>query len=107
MDQQYMSQSEYESEVLHNFELNSNTSLTMLPNHGYTSGFTDGIQSRPQKRVSGRDQEGKRTSRVLVDEDRKIIEEAMKSKPSSKGSGAGKKSQRSYKNKPPSDEIMS
>jgi len=27
-------------------ELNSNTSVNMLPNHGYTSGFTDGIHNK-------------------------------------------------------------
>jgi hypothetical protein len=40
---QYMSQSELGNDELNNFELNSNVSVNMLPNHGYTSGFTDGI----------------------------------------------------------------
>jgi len=78
---QYMSQSEYESEVLHNFELNSNTSVTMLPNHGYTSGFTDGMYTKKQKLNAANN------SKVLIDEDHTIVEEALKSKPSSRESG--------------------
>lgn len=59
LDHTYMSYTEsgFDSdpvETNQNFELNSNISYNMLPNHGYTSGFTD---LNTQKR------------RVLLDED--------------------------------------
>jgi hypothetical protein len=59
-------QSEYES------ELNSNVGVDMLPNHGYTSGFTDGIHSNKQNINNN-----KNLNKDRIDEDRQIIEEAM------------------------------
>ena len=47
--------------VNNNFELNSNVSLTQMPNHGYTSGFTE-IANSPSNKV-------KRSSKVKIPKD--------------------------------------
>lgn len=90
---QYMSQSDYESSENYrnnNFELNSNVDVNMLPNHGYTSGFTDVINH------------GRSLNKKKVDDESKIIvgiqEIKHSSKSSSKNSGGIKtKSQHSRK----------
>ena len=48
------------STLNNNFELNSNVSLTQMPNHGYTSGFTE---------IANRHPKGKRSSKVKIPKD--------------------------------------
>ena len=49
-----------------NFELNSNISVNMLPNHGYNSSYTEGVHTSKSKE--------KKRSRVLLDDDSQIQE---------------------------------
>ena len=55
----------------HNFEMNSTVSVTMMPNHGYTSGYTD-LNRRNYKNNDKR--------RILLDTEREPIEENKNSK---------------------------
>ena len=64
-------------DALHNFEINSNVNVNMLPNHGYTSGFTDVTKKKPAEPRRSTQSKRSKAHNKEIDEDSQILEEAM------------------------------